>query len=88
MILKEGSKQSLDVVFRSGLGSGRAASSCRDPRLRPHSGILNRPGISAWRRECKKPPEPVNIMSKVEATEGMKYIGAGFPLGKGIERDH
>ena len=32
----------------------------------------------------KKPPIPLNIASKVEATEGMKYIGAGFPLGKGI----
>ena len=83
-ILKEGSKPSLEVVFRSGLG--------KEEQVLP-AGLVAYDLTQEYSTDLaflvaegvQKPPEPVNTTSKVEATEGMKYIGAGFPLGKGID---
>jgi regulation of enolase protein 1 (concanavalin A-like superfamily) len=76
-------KQSIDVVFRSGLGA--------EEQLVP-AGILAADLTQEYATDLaflqavgvKKPPKPVDIISKVEATEGMKYIGAGFPLGRSL----
>ncbi len=83
MPVNEGTKQSLDVVFRSGLGSeeqllpARIIAADLTMEYSTDLAFLYAEGV-------KKPPKPVNIGSKVEATEGMKYIGAGFPLGKSL----
>jgi regulation of enolase protein 1 (concanavalin A-like superfamily) len=76
-------KQSLDVVFRSGLGGeeqllpAKIIAADLTMEYSTDLAFLLAEGV-------KKPPKPVNIISKVEATEGMKYIGAGFPLGKSL----
>ncbi len=83
MPVNEGTKQSLDVVFRSGLSAEEqllpAVIIAADLTMEYSTDLafLRVDGV-------KKPPKPVNIASKVEATEGMKYIGAGFPLGKSL----
>ena len=79
-IAKEGAKQSLEVVFRSGLGKEEqplpaqivAADLSQD--YGNDLAFLVANGV-------KNPPKPVNIISKSDATEGTTYIGAGFPLG-------
>ena len=79
-LAKEGAKQSLEVVFRSGLGAEEKAYPARilaadlTEEYATDLAFLRIDGVT-------NAPAPLNIMSKVEATEGMKYIGAGFPLG-------
>jgi S1-C subfamily serine protease len=83
-ILKEGSKASLDVVFRSGLGAQEqvvpAGIIAYDltQEYATDLAFLQAEGV-------KNPPKPLEIRAKVNATEGMQYLGAGFPLGKGID---
>jgi hypothetical protein len=81
-IAKEGAKSSLDVVFRSGLGSEEeklAADVIAADFTQEYATDL---AFLHTKGPVKKPPIPVDIKSKVDATEGMTYIGAGFPLGK------
>ena len=30
----------------------------------------------------KRPPAPINMANRLEPTEGMAYLGAGFPVGE------
>ena len=82
-IAKKGAKPSVEVVFRSGLGAqeqklpvGLLAADL--------SGDYGTDLAFLVATGVKNPPKEVNISSKVEATEGMTYIGAGFPLGKSL----
>ncbi len=80
-LAKEGAKPTLEVVFRSGLGAEEqplAAEILAYDLTQEYATDL----AFLVAKGVKKAPTPLNIMSKVEATEGMKYIGAGFPLGK------
>jgi serine/threonine protein kinase len=80
-VMGEG-KLTLEVVFRS--GSGPPEEQALPARILALDvtqeyatdllAFLVAKGVS-------KPPAPMNMMANVEATEGMRYIGAGFFLG-------
>ncbi len=82
-LVKEGSKQSLEVVFRSGLGAEEQilpANLIAFDLTQEYATDLAFLAVEG----VQKSPAPLDIMPKVEATEGMKYIGAGFPLGQSL----
>ena len=81
-IAKEGSRPKLGVVFRSGMvpeleQTVPAEILAVDQTQASANGLafLLATGV-------KNPPVALNIVPKVEATEGTTYIGAGFPQGK------
>jgi hypothetical protein len=85
-LVKAGGEPKLDVVFYSGLGAGReqtVSARIMAADLTPEYGtdlaFLEVTGI-------KNPPMKVDIFSQVEPEEGIRYVGAGFPLGEGLNK--
>jgi S1-C subfamily serine protease len=80
-IVKKGAVLSIQAVFRSGLGPNEEqvlpaqviAANLSDD----HGGDLAFLVIKG----VKKPPTPINPMTRFEPSEGMTYVAAGFPLG-------
>jgi Trypsin-like peptidase domain len=80
-LLPPGSKLELEAVFRSGQGPqqeqsvpAQVVASDSSDAVRTDLAILIAQGV-------KRPPKPIDVQSKSDTTEGMAYIGAGFPYG-------
>src|SRR5262249_52408322 len=76
-----GSKPELEAVFRSGLGSQQEQALHADIIAADLSDSRNTDLAFLMVKGLKNPPAPIDPMVQIEPTEGMTYLGAGFPLG-------
>jgi len=80
-IAKKGAASSIEVVFRSGLGRQQEQVL---PAEIVAADLTEEYGtdLAFLRvRGVKNPPKPINPLTRSDPTEGMTYIGGGFPLG-------
>ena len=85
-IAKKGAVPSIEAVFRSGLGRQEEQAL---PAEIVAADLTDEYGddLAFLRvRGVKKPPKPINPLTRFDPTEGMTYIGAGFPLGGSLNK--
>jgi S1-C subfamily serine protease len=80
-LLPEGKTPSLDVVFRSGLGSQQEQTLPAQILAADLSDDRNTDLAFLIVKGVKRPPTPLNLIAKSDPTEGETYVAAGFPLG-------
>jgi len=77
----KGSKPELEVVFRSGQGPQKEQAVHADIIAADTTDEFSTDLAILVCKGVKRPPTPINVLTKSETTEGMVYTGAGFPLG-------
>jgi S1-C subfamily serine protease len=79
-LVPQGSLPEIEAVFRSGQGKEEQVLPARivaaDHSLENHVDLA-----FLFVKGVNRPPKPIDPMVRIEPTEGMTYIGAGFPLG-------
>ncbi len=78
-LLSKGAEVTLEAVFRSGTGATEQALPARIIAA-DMSGELSTDLAFLVVRGVKNPPKPLVPSLRVEPIEGMRYLGAGFPL--------
>jgi S1-C subfamily serine protease len=74
-------KTALDVVFRSGLGLENEQTLPAEVLAAVLSDDRSTDLAFLAVKGVKRPPSPVNLVARIEPTEGMTFAAAGFPLG-------
>jgi S1-C subfamily serine protease len=80
-LVPKGSKLELEAVFRSGQGPQNEQALPAQIMAADTSDEFSTDLAFLLVQGVKRPPTPINILTKSETTEGMAYTGAGFPLG-------
>jgi S1-C subfamily serine protease len=80
-IAASGTKPTIEAVVRSGMGPQLEQALDAQIMAADLSEDLNVDLAFLVVRGVKNPPAPIDPSIPVQATEGMPYIGAGFPLG-------
>ena len=84
-LVPEGSKPEIEAVFLSGQGRANeqalpaqivTADTSDDPSSELAFLVVE---------HVKRPPTPINMLNRLDPTEGMVYLGAGFPSGSALE---
>jgi S1-C subfamily serine protease len=76
----QGSRPELEAVFRSGLGPEQEQALPASIIAADMSGDLNTDLAFLRVKGVKRPPAPIDPFVRTQPTEGMTYLGAGFPL--------
>jgi len=77
----KGSASELEVVFRSGQGPENEQALPAQILAADTSDDLSTDLAFLRVKGVKRPPTPINLLAKVEPTEGMTYSAGGFPFG-------
>jgi S1-C subfamily serine protease len=77
----QGSKPELEAVFRSGQGLQNEEAVPAQILAVDQSGDHSNDLAVLLVKGVKRAPQPINVLAKVEPTEGMTYNAAGFPFG-------
>jgi serine/threonine protein kinase len=77
----KGSTPEIEAVFRSGQGPQNEQALPAKIIAADTSGDFSNDLAFLRVKGVKRPPTPINVLTKSETTEGMAYTGAGFPFG-------
>jgi S1-C subfamily serine protease len=80
-IAPRGSVPAIEAVFRSGQRNKEQSLPAQIVATDLLSDDLNTDLAILFVQGVKQPPQPINPLVRCEPTEGMVYLGAGFPLG-------
>jgi len=79
--LPPGSKVEIEAVFRSGQGPQNEQALPAQILAVDTSDDFTTDLAFLVVKGVKRPPTPINVVDRLDPTEGMAYLGAGFPLG-------
>ncbi len=80
-LIPKGSKLELEAVFRSAQGPNLEESHPAQIIAADSSGNISKDLAFLVINDVKRPPKPLDVLTKSDATEGMTYTAAGFPFG-------
>jgi serine/threonine protein kinase len=81
-LLPPGSTPEIEAVFLSGQGPQSEQAVPAQLIAADSSDDLSAELAFLLAKHMKRPPAPINMANRLEPTEGMAYLGAGFPLGE------
>ena len=80
-IAPPGTKPTLEAIFRSGQGTKVEQVLTAEIIAADLSDEFNTDLAFLRVKGVRQPPVPINIQNRMEPSEGLHYVGAGFPLG-------
>jgi Trypsin-like peptidase domain len=80
-LVPKGSVPEIEAVFRSAQGPNLEESHPAQIIAADSSGNISKDLAFLIVNDVKRPPKPLDVLTKSDATEGMTYTAAGFPFG-------
>ena len=80
-LVPKGAKIEIEAVFRSAQGPNQEESHPAQIIAADSSGNISKDLAFLMVNDVKRPPKPLDVLKKSDATEGMTYTAAGFPFG-------